>query len=103
VVRLSIERPGAATTDWLAGLDGASVTRAGGDAIEVAIPAPDDPGGILATALGHGALVTRYEIDDPSVEELFVQLVGRSPEDEPEPVARAPADGASFVIGDVAS
>jgi ABC-2 type transport system ATP-binding protein len=103
VVRLAIERPGAATTEWLAGLDGASVTRAGGDAIEVAIPAPDDPGGILAAALGHGALVTRYEIDDPSVEELFVQLVGRSPEDEPEPVARAPADGASFVIGDVAS
>ena len=103
VVRLAIDRPNAATTEWLATLDGASLSRTGGDAISVAVPAVDDAGGILAGALARGAAVTRYELDDPSVEELFVQLVGRSPDDDAPPATRSAGDGGALAIGDAAS
>jgi ABC-2 type transport system ATP-binding protein len=80
VVRLAVE--GAAAAAWLSGLEGARVTRTGGDGLEVSLPSDGDPNAILAQAVARDARVTHFEVTEPTVEELFVQLVGHSPEDE---------------------
>jgi ABC-2 type transport system ATP-binding protein len=62
---------------WLAALDGVTVVRSGRDYSEVQVATDRDPESILAEALAHGERVTRFEIADPSLEQVFVALVGR--------------------------
>jgi hypothetical protein len=55
-----------------------------------------EPRSVLAAALDHGALVTRFEVDEPSLEAIFIERVGRPPDDEDlaepaEPLADADA------------
>lgn len=94
VIRMAVE--GSDDTAWLGAIDGARVTRTGGDALEVALPADRDPQELLAVAVSRGARVTRFEVTEPSLEELFVQVVGREPDaderhlaSEPEPAGTA--------------
>jgi len=75
VVRLAIE--GADGDGWVEQLPGVSLTRRGQDYLELQVRDGTDPGSILQAALAHGDRVTRFEIADPSLEEVFIEHVGR--------------------------
>jgi ABC-2 type transport system ATP-binding protein len=83
VVRLAIDGDGEGA-GWLAELPGVSVVAQRADYLELQVPADRDPGTILRAALDRGERVTRFEISDPSLEEVFIQHVGRRAVDEEE-------------------
>ena len=66
--------------------------RSGLDYTEVEVGPGDDPQRILAAAVSHGA-VTRFELADQSLESIFIQHVGRRP-DEGERHLAAPGTAA---------
>jgi ABC-2 type transport system ATP-binding protein len=67
---------------WVNELPGVSVIAQRADYVELRVPADRDPETILRTALERGHRVTRFEISDPSLEEIFVEHVGRRAVDE---------------------
>jgi ABC-2 type transport system ATP-binding protein len=76
VVRLATDGDGRGT-DWLTDLPGVTVTARREDFVELGVPADQDPAVILRAALERGERVTHFEIGDPSLEEVFVEHVGR--------------------------
>jgi ABC-2 type transport system ATP-binding protein len=62
---------------WVETMDGVSITVRREDFIELHVPAGTDPEEILRAALQRGERVTRFEIADPSLEEVFIEHVGR--------------------------
>jgi len=76
VVRLAIEGEGNGA-DWLETVPGVKVTARREDYVEIQVPADRDPASILRTALARGDRVTRFEIAEPSLEEIFIEHVGR--------------------------
>jgi ABC-2 type transport system ATP-binding protein len=83
VVRLAVE-DGGSGLDWLPGLAGVTVTRAGNDFTEVVVGDRRDPHSILAEAQRRGERVSRFEIADPPLERVFIDLVGRPVDEEAE-------------------
>ena len=83
VVRLAIEGDGNSVS-WLNQLPGVAVTAEREDYVELRVPADRDPGTILRAALERGDTVTLFEIAEPSLEEIFVEHVGRRAVDEEE-------------------
>jgi ABC-2 type transport system ATP-binding protein len=84
VVRFATDRDGNGV-DWLTDLPGVTLTTEREDFVELRVPAEQDPATILRAALDRGDRVTRFEIAEPSLEEIFVEHVGRravSEEDE---------------------
>ena len=77
VVRLATEHDGQATAAWLSKMDGVRVIADRADFIELRVPDGTDPERILRAALDRGEQVTRFEIADPSLEEVFIEHVGR--------------------------
>jgi ABC-type uncharacterized transport system ATPase subunit len=85
VVRLATDADGtAATAAWLAKLDGVQVNEVRADFVELQVPDGTDPERILRAALERGERVTRFEIADPSLEEVFIEHVGRPAAEEEE-------------------
>jgi ABC-2 type transport system ATP-binding protein len=87
VVRLALDGDGAGDgrdVAWLADLPGVSVAAERADYVELQVPADRDPETILRAALDRGERVTRFEISDPSLEEVFIEHVGRRAVDEEE-------------------
>ncbi|MDH4141578.1 MAG: ATP-binding cassette domain-containing protein [Chloroflexota bacterium] len=62
--------------DWLGSLPAVQVTRPGRDYTELRVAAGADPQAVLKAALGRGDEVFRFEVADPSLEEVFVERVG---------------------------
>ena len=83
VVRLATEADGR-TAAWLSQIDGVRVIAERADFIELQVPDGTDPDRILRAALERGERVTRFEIADPSLEEVFIEHVGRRAVDEEE-------------------
>jgi ABC-2 type transport system ATP-binding protein len=81
VVRLATDGDGHGA-EWLAGIPGVTLTSAREDFVELRVPADQDPETILRAALDRGERVTRFEIAEPSLEEVFVEHVGRRAVDE---------------------
>jgi ABC-2 type transport system ATP-binding protein len=78
VVRLATERTdGTDGLGWLEQVPGVTLTRRGEDYLELHVATGTDPGSLLRTALDRGETVTRFEITDPSLEEVFIEHVGR--------------------------
>ena len=50
------------------------------DVTELTVTPGTDPQSILHAALARGAQVTCFEIADASLEDVFIELVGRPPE-----------------------
>ena len=76
VVRLAIDGDGNGA-DWLETVPGVTVTTRREDYVEIHVPADRDPESILLAALERGERVTRFEIAEPSLEEIFIEHVGR--------------------------
>jgi ABC-2 type transport system ATP-binding protein len=81
VVRLATDGDGHGV-EWLAQVPGVEVTAQREDYVEMRVPADRDPETILRGALDRGDRVTRFEIAEPSLEEIFIEHVGRRAVDE---------------------
>ncbi|HEY2887666.1 MAG TPA: ATP-binding cassette domain-containing protein [Candidatus Limnocylindrales bacterium] len=75
VVRLAVE--GDVELAWAAGLPGVRASRRNADVTELTVSPGTDPQSILHAALDRGAIVTCFEIADASLEDVFIELVGR--------------------------
>jgi ABC-2 type transport system ATP-binding protein len=80
IVKLSIE--GDHRLAWIADVPGAAVIRPGVERSEIQLDPGVDPDVILSAALARGARVTHFEIADPSLEQVFIDRVGRPAADE---------------------
>jgi ABC-2 type transport system ATP-binding protein len=76
VVRLATDGDGQGV-EWVERLPGVTITAQRADFVELRVPADQDPEEILRAALARGDRVTRFEIAEPSLEEIFVEHVGR--------------------------
>ena len=94
VVRLATNGDGHGM-EWLDDVDGIRVTARRADYVELHVPDGRDPDTILRQALERGETVTLFEIADPSLEEIFVEHVGRRAIDEEEEHLAASAREAS--------
>jgi ABC-2 type transport system ATP-binding protein len=98
-VRLSLdgENPSPA---WLAGLRGVDVVRRDASGAELELLPGADPAATLTDVLGRGETVSRFEVVEPTLEALFIELVGRPPDEEtadtlaPDPPAETAASSA---------
>ncbi len=80
VVRLAVE--GDSELEWLADISGLRVTRRGEDYSEAQVSTGFDPDVVLQTALARGCKVRHFEVADPSLEEIFIERVGRIDDSE---------------------
>ena len=76
VVRLATDGDGRGT-EWLTQIPGVTITADREDFVELTVPSGSDPEAILRAALARDERVTRFEIGDPSLEEIFIEYVGR--------------------------
>jgi ABC-2 type transport system ATP-binding protein len=67
---------------WLSTVAGVDEVRRAVDGAELEIAPAGDPSAILATIVGRGAAVTRFDIVEPSLEALFIEHVGRPSDDD---------------------
>jgi ABC-2 type transport system ATP-binding protein len=74
IVRLAVA--GDRELAWAASLAGVRQARAGLDVTELTLEVGVDPQSILHAVLDRGAAVTCFEVADPSLEEVFIELVG---------------------------
>ena len=75
---------------WLAAVEGARILRAGVGRTEVELDEGVEPDAVLAAAIANGASVTHFEIDEVSLEQIFIDHVGRPADDDEH-----------FAVGDV--
>ncbi|OGO58135.1 MAG: hypothetical protein A2Z32_05750 [Chloroflexi bacterium RBG_16_69_14] len=61
---------------WLRSLPHVTVTRPGQDYTEVRVDVGADPQAVLQAAIAKGGDVIRFEVADPSLEDVFVERVG---------------------------
>jgi len=66
---------------WLAAMPDVTIVRDGADFAEVRVATGTSPQRVLETAMAHGP-VLRFEVADPSLEQVFVERVGALTDDE---------------------
>ena len=79
VIRMAVAGDG--DLDWVAG-DGVRLIGRREDYAELEVGPGLDPQAILREAVRRGEEVTRFEIADPTIEEVFIEHVGAAPSDE---------------------
>jgi ABC-2 type transport system ATP-binding protein len=82
---------------WLDDLPGVTLVRPGTDEAEVALDPGAEPDAVLAAVLAHGPSIRRFELLEPSLEQIFLERVGHRADEETLPVLvdalAAEADG----------
>ena len=79
IVRLGVD--GDHGLPWLADLPGVTVIKPGVDHAELDVRGRD-PQEILQAALAHDEKITEFVIADPSIEQIFIEHVGRAPSED---------------------
>ena len=79
IVRIGLN--GSGDHSWLERLPGVLVRRSGVDRTELELTDGIEPDAVLAAAVRGGSTVTHFELDEPSLETLFIEHVGRAPDD----------------------
>ena len=74
VIRVAMAGDG--DVSWLKSLPHVTVTRPGNDYTELRVDTGSDPQSVLRAAMARGEEVLRFEVADPSLEEVFVERVG---------------------------
>jgi ABC-2 type transport system ATP-binding protein len=69
---------------WLEEIGGIDVVRRNAAGAELELRAGAEPAAILGDVLARGAAISHFEVIDPSLEALFIELVGRPADDETE-------------------
>jgi ABC-2 type transport system ATP-binding protein len=85
LVRLSVE--GDHRLAWLAGVTGARILRPGIDRTEIELDDGVEPDVLLAASIAAGARVTHFEVVEPSLEQIFIDHVGRPVDADDRPAA----------------
>jgi ABC-2 type transport system ATP-binding protein len=80
VIRLAVD--GDTELAWLTDVAGVRIVRQGEDYAELDVDRSIDPETVLRAALDRGLRVTQFVIADPSIEEIFIEKVGRRPTEE---------------------
>ena len=99
MVHLSVE--GDHRLAWLSTVSGARILRPGIERTEIELDEGTEPGALLAAAIEAGARVTHFEVAEPSLEQIFIDHVGR-PVDADGELARGPVNGAGSPAEDAA-
>jgi ABC-2 type transport system ATP-binding protein len=76
VARLKLDNDSEAP--WLDTLEGVQVTKRRQDYIEMQIQANLNPNLIVEAALQHGGIISRFELTEPSLTDIFIEYVGKS-------------------------
>jgi ABC-2 type transport system ATP-binding protein len=97
VIRLAVDDD--TELAWLADVPGVKVVRPGQDYAELDVEQSTDPETVLRAALDRGKRVTQFLIDDPSIEEIFIEKVGRKPTEEQHLVGAATGARAATPTG----
>jgi ABC-2 type transport system ATP-binding protein len=71
-----VETAGDSDLAWLRSLPHVTVTRPGQDYTELRVDTGADPQAVLRAAIARGDDVLRFEVADPSLEDVFVERVG---------------------------
>ena len=78
VARLKLEND--PEVSWLEQLAGVQVTTRREDYIEMHIQASLNPNVIVEAALHHGGIISRFELTEPSLTDIFIEKVGAASE-----------------------
>jgi ABC-type uncharacterized transport system ATPase subunit len=67
---------------WIDEIPGVRILRPGFDRTEIELDAGIEPDALLAAAVGRGVRVTHFEVVDASLEQIFIDHVGRPPDED---------------------
>ena len=76
VARLKLDND--TEVSWLEQLPDVQITKRREDYIEMQLPASLNPNVIVEAALQHGGIISRFELTEPSLTDIFIELVGTS-------------------------
>jgi len=79
-VRLGVE--GEILPTWLTSIDGVAAVRPAAGFTELELTPGTEPRDVLAGALARGAMVTHFEVAEPSLEAIFIDHVGHPAGDD---------------------
>jgi ABC-2 type transport system ATP-binding protein len=98
LVRLSVE--GDHRLAWIADVAGARILRPGIDRTEIELDPGVEPDVILAAAVARAARVTHFEVAEASLEQIFIDHVGRPADEDLHLASGAPGAGAESGVAD---
>ncbi len=97
MVKLSVE--GDHRLAWLSSVPGTRIIRPGIDRTEIELDEGIEPDALLAAAVAAGARVSHFEVAEPSLEQIFIDHVGRPADEEGRLAPLPPEAGAATPEG----